>query len=60
VQLLHILLFSVIDPLVVALQGGLAHSEKSRRPEVRSPWNELGMRVKGRLLRSRLYLFSAF
>ena len=45
-QFLHILLFSVIDPLAVALQSGLAHSEKPRRPEVRSPWNELGMRVK--------------
>ena len=59
VQLLHILLFSVIDPLAVALQGGLAHSEKPRRPEVRSPWNELGMRVKA-LLRSGIYLFSDF
>jgi len=48
VQLLHILLFSVIDPLAVALQGGLAHLDKPRRPEVRSPWNGLGVRVKGR------------
>jgi hypothetical protein len=35
VQLLHILLFSVIDPLAVALQGGMAHSEKV--PQTRSP-----------------------
>ena len=48
VQLLHILLFSVIDSLAVALQGGLAHWDKPRRPEVRFPWNGLGVRVKGR------------
>ena len=45
---MHILLFFVIDFLAVALQGGLAHSDKPRRPEVRSPWNGLGVRVKGR------------
>ena len=56
VQRLHILLFSVIDPLAVALQGGLAHSEKPRRPEVRSPWNELGMRVKARAAVSHLFV----
>jgi hypothetical protein len=56
VQLLHILLLSVIDLLAVALQGGLAHSEKPRRPEVRSRWNELGMRGKARASVSHLFV----
>jgi len=47
VQPLHILLFSVIDPLAVALQRRLAHCKKPRSPEVRSPWDGLGVRVKG-------------
>ena len=56
VQFLHILLSCVIDPLAVALQGGLAHSEKPRRPEVRFPWNELGMRFKARASVSHLFV----
>src|ERR1043166_9649342 len=59
VQLLHILLFSVIDPLTVALQGGLVHTEKPRGPDVRSPWSGLGTRVNACAARWH-YLFSEF
>src|SRR5581483_9242662 len=59
VQLLHILLFSVIDPVTVALQAGLVHSEKPRSPEVRFPWSRLWTRVNACAGRWH-YLFSDF